>query len=612
MNNMHEAPLLHLLERRFQAGFIYTFTGDILISVNPYQLMPNLYSLAAPKAAPGVSTALDPGAPRGDPHVFTVAERAHRALLESVHSSQTGFTRNQALIVSGESGAGKTEACKYIMQYLAHLSHRRTGGKDSGGGSTSARDLLTSPRDELSIERRVLNCNPFLEAFGNAKTLRNDNSSRFGKFLRIEYDEEGRISGARLTHYLLEKARVVHPNPGERNYHIFYQLLRGATQEECSELLLGEVGDFAYLSTGDGGSSIIEGLNDAEEFSSTKSALATVGITPETQKDLWRALAALLHLGNITFSPTAEEPNEARITSEFSAQTAGKLMGCGGRLAGKLIRRLMRVKGRSSVYEVALNERQAAVARDSLAKSLYEHIFQWLIRKCNRKLSSFSPSSSFIGILDIFGFEIFENNSFEQLCINYANEKLQSLFNHHIFVAEQEAYRNEGIDTTNIVFTSNTTCVELLEARGYGLLPALDEVAFLNREESTDGSYLDKIDKLHRGRHPHYENSRRPTPGFFSVQHFAGRVRYNVEGFLEKNNDTLSTDLEDLLRASDDPFMRELYSPPGAGEMELGVGGGGHHHHLPGTTLVLQWEEVEEEECQIMGVPVVGGTLSAP
>jgi hypothetical protein len=571
MNDMHEAPLLLLLERRFQAGYIYTFSGEILISVNPYQYIPALYTLpaqgatAAAGGGPALPTAAAPSGPvRADPHVFTVAERAHWALQQS-HDSPEG-PRNQALIVSGESGAGKTESCKYVMQYLAHLSE----------GAIAA--AATATAGTASIEQRVLNCNPFLEAFGNAKTLRNDNSSRFGKFLRIEY-QAGRISGARMTHYLLEKARVSRPNPGERNYHIFYQLLRGASEEERRELLLGEVRDYAYLVSGGEASTVIEGVNDALELGLTRGALDRVGITRADQEDIWRVLAAVLHLGNATFGPTPEAPEEARIVEPFSAAHAGKLLGCGSRLSAKLVKRVMRVKGRGSQYEVALTERQAAVARDSLAKAIYERLFSWLIRRTNAVLGSpgaaggGAPPPAFIGILDIFGFEIFEEhkNSFEQLCINYANEKLQALFNHHIFVMEAELYKAQGVDVSAVQWSSNATCVELLEARNYGLLPALDDVNYLAREGTTDADYLDKIDKMHRGRHPHYEDSRRPTPGTFSVKHFAGRVMYSVEGFLEKNNDTLYGDLEDLMRTSEAPFVRELFVGPGGGEEEGGA-----------------------------------------
>ena len=582
MNDLHEAPMLALLERRFGAGAIYTWTGDILISVNPYVDIPQLYAI------PHLSATLP--ALSAVPHVFAVAERAYRAMLTEPNPAR----RNQSLIVSGESGAGKTEACKHIMRFLAVLSQRyhdalerkvrnsatAVASKLLGGFASPAAAAalatsgagLASPRDEASIERKVLDCNPFLEAFGNAKTARNDNSSRFGKYTCIEYDG-GRIAGARLRTFLLEKARVVRPARTERNYHVFYQLVRGASDEERQELLLGEVSDYTILNNEtDIAASSVFGVDDSTELMSTRAALSTIGIPPREQHDLFRTLAAILHLGNVTFRRERSDIEDAAVHDVLSADVAGRLLGC-TMLGSKLIHRLVRVRGRTSTYEVALTERQAAVARDSLAKSLYERVFGWLVGRTNEKLAARLPPSSFIGILDIFGFEIFERNSFEQLCINFANEKLQALFNHHIFIAEEELYHAEGVDVSHITFASNAQCIELIESKGTGLLPLLDEVCLLARDGTTDNDYLEKIDKLHRGKHPFYEDSRRPTPGKFSVMHFAGRVTYTVEGFIEKNADTLTLDLEEMARASTDPFIAQIFSV-GVGETSFNVIGG--------------------------------------
>ena len=410
LSNLHEGPLLAQLERRFFAGAIYTFTGECLISVNPYHLIPGLYSI------PPLGAPLRDYAALGEPHVYAVAERAYKAML-------AGGGRSQALIVSGESGAGKTEACKCMLQYLAGLSLRQAQRVEGGGGGGGGGGGKTP------IELRVLQCNPILEAFGNAKTVRNDNSSRFGKFLRVTFDPNGAVCGARLTHYLLEKARVVRPAAGERNYHVFYQLSRGASEEERQELLMGSAGDFSYLAApGAGDATVIPPLDDGEEFRVTRQALTAIGVGEEAQAALWRTVAGIMHLGNVQFTRAGEGGGEEACAAEpFSATTAAKLLGCPD-LATKLVKRLMRVKGRSSVYSVSLTERQALGARDALAKFLYARLFQWLVARCNQRLAPAGGSAEalgYIGILDIFGFEIFESNSFEQLCASSSNRAVQ-------------------------------------------------------------------------------------------------------------------------------------------------------------------------------------------
>jgi myosin heavy subunit len=549
MNNMHEGPLLALLERRYTKDSIYTFTGDILISINPYKALPLLYAI------PGLDTPLPDYKEAPKPHVFSKADAAYRSMLEETNPNK----KNQSMIVSGESGAGKTEACKHVMRFLATLSERyceRNKLRDSSGKT----------EETASIEKKVLDCNPFLEAFGNAKTVRNDNSSRFGKFTKIEYDG-GRIIGARIRHYLLEKARVVAPQHSERNYHIFYQVVRGATTAERAELKLGAPEEYFYLYNNGIAVTSVEGVNDAEEFMDVRSALRTVGIQDETQGEMWRLIAALLHLGNVKFSeaPCTAGGTEAFVTTPDVAALAGTLLGA-PELPTKLVRRLMKVKGRSSAYEVALTERQAAVARDALSKTLYERLFTWLISKCNRILSSTAPSSAFIGILDIFGFEIFEINSFEQLCINYANEKLQNLFNHHIFVMEQAQYAADGVDVAAIEFINNQPCVDLIEKKPSGLLTLLDEICFLGRD-STDAEYLGKIDRAHKGVSKFYGGDpKKRSTDRFSVLHFAGEVHYCVDGFIDKNNDTLYTDLEELMTSSSFSLVRGIFDDAAMGD----------------------------------------------
>ena len=586
MNNMHEGPLLALLDRRYHRDAIYTFTGDILISVNPYKGIPGLYDVPA-----------DEYKERKVPHVFSVAEISYRMMLEETNPSR----KNQSMIVSGESGAGKTEACKHVMRYLATLSKRyvekmamaqssSSSSSPRAFGSTISPDSLSSSStpstpsysNDTSIEKKVLDCNPFLEAFGNAKTARNDNSSRFGKFLKIEYSG-GRILGARIRHYLLEKARVVWPNEGERNYHIFYQLTRGATAEERVDLALGGVEDYRYLTSGGMPSTFIEGVDDAQEFADVRSALTNVGIGKPLQRSIFTVVAGLMHLGNVTFRDEGKDGSEAVIVNQDEADAAAKLLGC-PRLPEKLVRRLISVKGRTSSYEVNLNSKQSTVARDSLAKTVYERLFSWLISRTNGILTSRQPATAFVGILDIFGFEIFELNSFEQLCINYANEKLQNLFNHHIFVMEMEQYKTEGVDVSSIAFVNNQLCVDLIEKKPSGLLPLLDEICFLGRE-TTDLEYLEKIEKSHgKGKHEFFGNpkKRHPSGDRFSVLHFAGEVTYCVKEFIEKNNDTLYTDLEKLMIGSDNTLIHDMFDDDAMAASEeallyeQSLAGGGH------------------------------------
>jgi len=435
MNNLHEGPLLHLLRRRYLADKIYTFTGHILISINPYFLIPDLYKI--PK---GVSHATRLDKDRR-PHPFTVAHAAYQAMREETNPAR----RNQSLIVSGESGAGKTEACKRIMQYLAHLS-------ETFSHLVARRGSLAAQSG--NIEKKVLDCNPFLEAFGNAMTVRNNNSSRFGKFLKIEY-MNGAIVGATMRHYLLEKARVVSPQGGERNYHSFYLLLRGADSDRKDALGLDRPAEeFSYLSAG--GVTRIDGVDDVEEYHIVCTALRDVGLPDVVTDMLWQALAGIAHLGDVSFIETGDDaaPKAAVAPAARAAvDWAAKLLGLPEVESG-LITRKVKAPGQAAVT-VPLSQQQARDTRDALAKSLYDRLFTWIIGRANDCVKSTEASNAFIGILDIFGFEIFENNSFEQLCINFANEKLQNLFNHHIFIMEQEQYEEEGVDVAAIEFINN-------------------------------------------------------------------------------------------------------------------------------------------------------------
>ena len=315
------------------------------------------------------------------------------------------------------------------MRYLARLSAKAIEQAPEKAAHASAH-----------IEKKVLACNPFLEAFGNATTLRNDNSSRFGKFLQIEYDGP-RIIGARMEHYLLEKARVVDPHEGERNYHMFYLLCSGATEAERKLLSLTSAKDYRYLAKS--GTLVVDTIDDKEWMQEVRDTLKDVEIDSTLQTEIFKVLAGILHLGNVDFVPGPTDDDPCTLKNPAVAKTAGELLGASP-LPQKLLERLVTVKGRQSSYRVQLNAPEAEKGRDALSKAIYEALFSWIVSKVNEKLGSGRGNSAFIGILDIFGFELFKINSFEQLCINYANEKLQNLFNLHIFVMEQEQYKAEG------------------------------------------------------------------------------------------------------------------------------------------------------------------------
>jgi myosin-5 len=422
-----------------------------------------------------------------------------------------------------------------------------------------------------NIEDKVLRCNPFLEAFGNAKTNRNDNSSRFGKFLRLEF-YNGRIIGASMKHYLLEKSRIVEPGPGERSYHIFYFLLRGASAEQKLSMKLEDISYYNYLNQS--GCDTVENMNDVEEFHDVVDALNTVGVSDEEINDVWRALSAVMRLGNVILDGDInDEDSEASISDE-SIDTMNTVNSMLKADVGTWFCRRSVGGGRASVVIKTMNVLKSTDARDALAKAIYNKIFDWLVKKVNESLyvGDSARSDNFIGLLDIFGFEIFEENSFEQLCINFCNEKLQMLFNEHVFTLEAEIYKQEGINVSAIQFRDNKDCVLLIEQKPYGLLPIMDDVYRRGARGGSDLDLLKKFDAEHSGKReqkhtgpssfyriPKIRNSRRGTENAFYVKHFAGEVMYKVPGFLEKNRDALHGDLEMALQDSDSDFIAVIF-----------------------------------------------------
>ncbi|CAK4154436.1 unnamed protein product [Aphanomyces euteiches] len=540
MDNLHEAPLLDLLRRRYMEDLIYTFTGDILISINPYKNIPLLYNF------PDIDSLSKQENPA--PHVYVTADGAYRAL------QKTG--KCQSILVSGESGAGKTEAAKYIMRYLANISQSSKGSNGKGGGS---------------VEQCVLQSNPLLEAFGNAKTIRNDNSSRFGKFIKIHYDRDGKISGASTSHFLLEKSRIVGCSENERNYHIFYQICSGLTDAERAALHLERAEDYFYLNQGN--CIHCPEVNDKKSFKELVDAMEVMGITPELKQNIFTLVASVLHLGNLQIVENAGL--QATCPQANQVETLASLMEVAPKdLEFALCKRTMSAGARGSVAEINLSGVEAIKSRNGLAKAIYSALFDWLVDRINAATAQLTGGGNvnngapcFIGILDIFGFEILAINSFEQLCINYTNEMLQQQFNQHVFVYEQEVYVEEGIDWSKLSFQDNIPCLELIEKKPLGILILLDEQALLGKRGSDD-NFIQKLHQTH-DKHPNFIKPRFGKEEFI-IKHYAGQVAYKVAGFLDKNNDSLHNDLLDLMNSSQMAFLRGLFASSSTpGEQKL-------------------------------------------
>ncbi|CEI87032.1 Putative Complex: MYO2 of S. cerevisiae belongs to the actin-associated motorproteins [Rhizopus microsporus] len=441
LSYLNEPSVLHTIKTRYDQHHIYTYSGIVLIAANPFARV----SLYDPEMIQKYS-----GSRREDlePHLFAIAEDAYRCMIRD--------NKNQTIIVSGESGAGKTVSAKYIMRYFATADDTSSAGVES----------------MTEVEKQILATNPIMEAFGNAKTTRNDNSSRFGKYIEIEFDHQRNIVGAKIRTYLLERSRLIFQPATERNYHIFYQLCAGASDTEKKELALKEWSEFHYLNQS--GTGVIPSVDDAQEFQETKNALVTIGVPPEVQADIFRLLAALLHLGDIEIGGRTDA---SVADDEPSLLKATQLLGLDTMEFRKWILR-KQIVTRSEKIVSNLSVTQSQVVRDSVAKFIYANLFDWLVTLINKSLSCPQTDliANFIGVLDIYGFEHFQKNSFEQFCINYANEKLQQQFNQHVFKLEQEEYVKEQIDWKFISFSDNQKCIELIESK-MGILSLLDEVS---------------------------------------------------------------------------------------------------------------------------------------
>ncbi|CAH1252206.1 MYO5A [Branchiostoma lanceolatum] len=524
LSYLHEPAVLYNLQVRFlQNNAIYTYCGIVLVAINPYEQLP-LYGNEMVMAYTGQ----DMG--QMDPHIYAVAEEAFRQMQRD--------ERNQSIIVSGESGAGKTVSAKYAMRYFATV-----------GGSSD--DM------EASIEQRVLASNPIMEAIGNAKTIRNDNSSRFGKYIQIGFNKNYTIIGANMRTYLLEKSRIVFQAENERTYHIFYQLCAAADLPEFEDFCLSDPMNFNY--TNQGGDPIIKDLDDLEEFHNTKQAMSLLGFSDKIQQEIFRILAALLHLGNIEVDENFKDSEKCFIDPENPHLYAvAELLGVDMNQFRKWMcnRKITAVH---QVIEKPLRSSEAMHGRDALAKFLYGQLFDWIVSKINTVLTPQAKESSFIGVLDIYGFEVFEVNSFEQFCINYANEKLQQQFTQHVFKLEQEEYVREEITWSFIDFYDNQPCIDLIEAK-LGLLDLLDEECKLPK--GSDQNWCQKLYDKHLKKAKHFDKPRMSNSAFI-IFHFADKVEYQAEGFLGKNRDLVNEEHINILRASEFQLVADLVSTKG-------------------------------------------------
>ncbi|XP_064192447.1 unconventional myosin-Ie [Anguilla rostrata] len=520
LTKITEDAIVENLKKRYMDDYIFTYIGPVLISVNPFKQMPyfgdkevELYQGSAQYENP--------------PHIYALADNMYRNMMID--------RENQCVIISGESGAGKTVAAKYIMSYISRVS---------GGG----------PRVQ-HVKDIILQSNPLLEAFGNAKTVRNNNSSRFGKYFEIQFSSGGEPDGGKISNFLLEKSRVVMRNSGERSFHIFYQLIEGANADQKSSLGITSLDYYNYLNQS--GSYKVDDINDKSDFQETMHAMKVIGIKPEDRTMVLQIVAGVLHLGNINFK---EAGNYAAVESEEFLAFPAFLLGIDqNRLKEKITSRKMDSKwgGKSESIDVTLNVEQACHTRDALSKALHSRVFDFLVESINKAMVKDHQELN-IGVLDIYGFEIFQKNGFEQFCINFVNEKLQQIFIELTLKAEQEEYVQEGIRWTPIEYFNNKIVCDLIESKlnPPGIMSILDDVCATMHAvgEGADQTLLQKL-CMQVSSHEHFNSW---NQGFI-IHHYAGKVSYDADGFCERNRDVLFTDLIELMQSSEIPFIRALF-----------------------------------------------------
>uniref|UniRef100_A0A8B9BR68 Myosin heavy chain 6 n=1 Tax=Anser brachyrhynchus TaxID=132585 RepID=A0A8B9BR68_9AVES len=530
LTHLNEASVLYNLRKRYSNWMIYTYSGLFCVTINPYKWLP-VYKAEVVAAYKGKRRSEAP------PHIFSIADNAYHDMLRN--------RENQSMLITGESGAGKTVNTKRVIQYFATVAALGEPGKKN----------VSLPAGTL--EDQIIQANPALEAFGNAKTLRNDNSSRFGKFIRIHFGTTGKLSSADIEIYLLEKSRVIFQQPGERDYHIFYQILSGKKAELLDMLLVStNPYDYHFCSQG---VVTVDNLDDGEELMATDVTMDILGFVPDEKSGAYKLTGAIMHFGNMKFKQRPRE-EQAEADGTESADKAAYLMGIN---SSDLVKGLLhpRVKVGNEYVTKGQSVEQVLYAVGALSKAVYDRMFKWLVVRINKTLDTKLPRQFFIGVLDIAGFEIFDFNSFEQLCINYTNEKLQQFFNHHMFVLEQEEYKKEGIEWIFIDFGMDLqACIDLIE-KPLGILSILEEECMFPK--ATDMTFKAKLYDNHLGKSPNLQKPRpdkkRKYEAHFELLHYAGAVPYNIIGWLEKNKDPLNETVVGIFQKSSNKLLASLF-----------------------------------------------------
>ncbi|NXN26630.1 MYH1B protein, partial [Nycticryphes semicollaris] len=546
MTHLHEPAVLYNLKERYAAWMIYTYSGLFCVTVNPYKWLP-VYNPEVVLAYRGKKRQEAP------PHIFSISDNAYQFMLTD--------RENQSILITGESGAGKTVNTKRVIQYFATIA---------ASGDKKKEEQQPAGKMQGTLEDQIISANPLLEAFGNAKTVRNDNSSRFGKFIRIHFGATGKLASADIETYLLEKSRVTFQLKAERSYHIFYQIMSNKKPELIEMLLITtNPYDYQYVSQGE---ITVPSINDQEELMATDSAIDILGFTPDEKTAIYKLTGAVMHYGNLKFKQKQRE-EQAEPDGTEVADKAAYLMGLN---SADLLKALCypRVKVGNEYVTKGQTVQQVYNSVGALAKAVFEKMFLWMVIRINQQLDTKQPRQYFIGVLDIAGFEIFDFNSLEQLCINFTNEKLQQFFNHHMFVLEQEEYKKEGIDWEFIDFGMDlAACIELIE-KPMGIFSILEEECMFPK--ATDTSFKNKLYDQHLGKSNNFQKPK-PAKGkaeaHFSLVHYAGTVDYNISGWLDKNKDPLNETVVGLYQKSSLKTLALLFASAG-GEAESGGGGG--------------------------------------